>query len=75
MFVDTPDDIRLGRRLLRDVATRGRTPDEVFAQYLKTVRPMHEAYVAPSRAFAGLVLDGTAPLAGLLAELRAYCRV
>lgn len=75
IYVDAPDDIRLARRLLRDVATRGRTPDEVVAQYLKTVRPMHEAFVAPSRAFAGLVLDGTAPVDGLLGDLRAYCRV
>lgn len=75
VYVHTPDDIRLARRLLRDMATRGRSANAVIAQYLATVRPMHEAYVAPSRAHAELVLDGTAPIDGLLADLRAACGV
>lgn len=56
VFLDTPDDIRLARRLVRDVAERGRTPEGVVAQYLHTVRPMHVAYVAPLRQRADLVL-------------------
>lgn len=66
VFVDAPADVRLIRRVQRDVAERGRTVDSVFAQYLSTVRPMHEAFVAPSVAHAHLVLDGTAEVEGLV---------
>ena len=45
VFVDTPADLRLARRLLRDVRERGRTPENVIRQYLETVRPMHDLYV------------------------------
>lgn len=47
VFVDTPDDLRLARRLLRDVRERGRTPEDIIRQYLETVRPMHDLYVEP----------------------------
>ena len=59
VFVHAPDDIRLIRRIRRDVAERGRDVSEVLEQYLKTVRPMHQAFVAPSQAHADLVVDGT----------------
>lgn len=52
VFVDTPADIRLARRLLRDVQERGRTPESVVRQYLETVRPMHSLYVEPYKASA-----------------------
>jgi uridine kinase len=58
VYVDTPMDIRLARRVRRDIADRGRDMDGVLDQYLKTVRPMHEAYVAPSREAADLVVPG-----------------
>lgn len=58
VYVDTPMDMRLARRVRRDIADRGRDMDSVLDQYLKTVRPMHEAYVAPSRAVADLVVPG-----------------
>jgi uridine kinase len=61
VFVDTPDDLRLARRIRRDVSSRGRTVYSVLDQYERTVRPMHEAFVAPSRAHADLLLDGTLP--------------
>ncbi len=61
VYVHTPDDIRLARRLRRDIVERGRTVDSVLDQYLQTVRPMHLAWVAPCEATADLVLDGTAP--------------
>lgn len=61
VFVDTPDDLRLVRRIRRDVASRGRTVHSVLDQYERTVRPMHEAFVAPSRVHADLLLDGTRP--------------
>ena len=56
LFVDTPADLRILRRVRRDVAERGRTIDGVMAQYMTTTRPMHERYVEPSRAFADLVI-------------------
>lgn len=59
VFVDAPDDIRLVRRIRRDVVSRGRDVEGVLRQYLETVRPMHRQFVAPCRNQADLVLDGT----------------
>jgi uridine kinase len=56
IFVDTPDDIRLIRRISRDISERQRTFDSVVHQYLKTVRPMHIAYVEPSRRNADIIV-------------------
>lgn len=61
VFVDAPDDLRLARRIRRDTTERGRSLVDVLDQYERTVRPMHERWVAPSRAHADLVLDGTSP--------------
>ena len=58
IFVDTPPDIRLIRRMNRDVDERGRTPESVTFQYLETVRPMHDTYVEPSRKYADLIVCG-----------------
>lgn len=58
VFVDTPDDTRLLRRVRRDIADRGRDVDSVLAQYQDTVRPMHAAFVGPSRERADLVVPG-----------------
>ena len=73
VFVRAAADVRLIRRLRRDIAERGRDLDGVVRQYLATVRPMHDAWVEPSAAHAALVLDGEgdpdAELARLLAEL------
>ena len=69
MFVYAPDDVRLARRVLRDIRERGRHVDDVITQYLTTVRPMHEAFVAPSQAEADLVLDGTKEVDDLVAKL------
>lgn len=55
-YVEADEALRLGRRIIRDVETRGRTPRSVVAQFFSTVRPMHEAHVAPQRGFADLVL-------------------
>jgi uridine kinase len=62
VFVEAPDDLRLLRRVRRDLSERGRTAEQVFDQYLATVRPMHERFVVPSRQHAHHVVDGTAPL-------------
>lgn len=56
VFVDTPADLRLLRRLTRDVRDRGRTVESVAEQYLGTVRHMHERYVEPTRCLAHLVV-------------------
>lgn len=56
IFVDTPADLRLLRRALRDTRERGRSLQSVAAQYEQTVRPMHEAFVEPSRVHAHLCL-------------------
>lgn len=59
IFVDTPDDIRFIRRLRRDMVDRGRTLDSIVNQYMSSVRPMHEAFVEPSKKFADIIVpDG-----------------
>ena len=56
IFVDTDADVRLCRRIKRDVNKRGRTLESVLTQYQQTVKPMHEKYVEPSKKFAHLVV-------------------
>jgi len=56
VFVDTDADVRLCRRILRDVEERGRTLESVVDQYLTTVKPMHEMYVEPSKKFADIIV-------------------
>ena len=56
LYLDPGDDLRFLRRLQRDIDERGRTLQEVVAQYLATVRPMHVKYVAPCRYDADLVI-------------------
>ena len=56
IFVDTDADVRILRRLVRDVKERGRTLDSVVDQYLNTVKPMHEAFVEPSKKYADLIV-------------------
>ncbi|MCR4440500.1 MAG: uridine kinase [bacterium] len=58
VFVEAPEEVRFQRRLARDIATRGRTEESVRVQFAQSVRPMHQAYVEPSRQFADLVIDG-----------------
>ena len=56
IFVDTDADVRLCRRIKRDVNKRGRTLESVLTQYQTTVKPMHEKYVEPSKKYANLVV-------------------
>lgn len=66
IFVDTDADVRLIRRIRRDVAKRGRSLDSVLTQYLSTVKPMHEQFVEPSKKNADLVvLEGGKNLVAL----------
>jgi uridine kinase len=73
IFVDTADDVRLIRRMTRDLNERGRTADSVIAQYLKTVRPMHLKFVEPSKQHADVIVPvglNQAALDMIIARLR-----
>ena len=56
VFVDADADIRILRRILRDVKERGRSLDSVITQYVTTVKPMHEAFVEPSKRYADIII-------------------
>ncbi len=56
IFFDTPEELRYRRRLERDVHERGRTPEGVRSQYYKHVKPMHDAFVQPSKVHAKTVI-------------------
>ena len=56
IFVDTDADVRILRRIVRDVKKRGRSLDSVVNQYLTTVKPMHEQFVEPSKRYADIVV-------------------
>ena len=56
IFVNTDNDIRFIRRLKRDMLERGRSMDSVINQYLATVKPMHIAFVQPSRRYADIII-------------------
>jgi len=56
LFVDTAADIRLMRRVRRDLEERGRTFSQVRKQYYETVRPMHQAFVEPSKSYADIII-------------------
>jgi uridine kinase len=62
VFVDAPPDLRLMRRIRRDIAERGRTLDQVLHHYTATTRPMHARYVEPTRAHADLVVINDGPI-------------
>ncbi len=56
VYVDTPDDIRLMRRLRRDITERGRTFERTLEQYERTIRPMHYEFVEPSKRHADIII-------------------
>lgn len=56
VYVDTDADIRLARRILRDVRERGRSMESVITQYTTTVKPMHEEFVEPSKRYADVII-------------------
>ena len=77
LFVDAESDLRIIRRLQRDIIERGRTVETVIEQYLTTVRPMHLEFVEPSKCYADIIIPRgglnaiaidmiTARIAGLL---------
>ncbi len=56
IFVDTDADVRLKRRILRDIHERGRDLDDILRQYMETVRPMHLEFVEPSKRWADVIV-------------------
>ncbi|MDR0267320.1 uridine kinase [Paenibacillus sp.] len=56
VFVDTDPDVRILRRVVRDIEERGRSIQSVHQQYLNTVKPMHEAFIEPSKKYADLII-------------------
>ncbi|MBQ5726400.1 MAG: uridine kinase [Alistipes sp.] len=56
VYVDTDADVRLARRVLRDVKDRGRSMESVIEQYITTVKPMHEEFVEPSKKYADVII-------------------
>lgn len=76
IFVDTDADVRILRRIMRDVKKRGRSLDSVVKQYLTTVKPMHEQFVEPSKRYADIVvLEGGHNLVALdmiIGRIRAH---
>lgn len=56
IFVDTDADVRILRRIIRDIQERGRSLESVVNQYLNTVKPMHEAFVEPTKKYADIII-------------------
>lgn len=56
LFVDTDSDLRIIRRILRDIKERGRTTDSVIEQYLSAVRPMHNLFIEPTKRYANIII-------------------
>ena len=71
LFIDAGDELCLSRRLERDVRRRGRSPDAVRSQYARTVGPMFERHVLPTRIHADLILSGEDPIDRLVKSVLA----
>ncbi len=56
VYIDTEDDERLMRRILRDTKERGRSVESILEQYAKTVRPMHKQFIEPSKRYADIII-------------------
>lgn len=76
VFVDTDADIRLARRILRDVKERGRSMESVITQYTNTVKPMHEEFVEPSKKYADVIIPeggfNSVAVAMLIRSIRSF---
>lgn len=56
VYVDTDDDIRLARRILRDMKERGRSVDSVIKQYVEVVKPMHHEFIEPTKRYSDIIV-------------------
>lgn len=77
VFIDAAADVRLSRRLQRDLFERERTPESVLEQYMRTVRPMHQRFVKSSKKYADIIIHGKIKkhdtgLDLLVTKIRAY---
>lgn len=71
IFVDAPEEVRLQRRIRRDVAERGRTKESVEKQFFSTVAPMHNLFVEPSKTHSQKIISGEEPFDGVIENLMA----
>jgi uridine kinase len=77
IYVDTDSDLRILRRLQRDIEDRGRTLQSVITQYVSTVRPMHLQFVEPSKRYADIIIPegyNRRAVATVMAMVREYLR-
>jgi uridine kinase len=78
LFIDTDSDVRILRRLQRDIRDRGRSFESVKKQYLDWVRPMHLEFVEPSKRYADLIIpegaENAVALEAVAARIRAMLR-
>jgi uridine kinase len=57
VYVDANSDMRMERRVSRDISERGRTPEEVLSRYIKTLKPMHQQFIKPMKVHADVVIE------------------
>lgn len=69
VFVDAPENVRLARRIRRDIAERGRTRENVEKQFFATVAPMHDLYVEPSKTKSAQIISGESPFSSTIEKL------
>ncbi|HNX00329.1 MAG TPA: uridine kinase [Candidatus Cloacimonadota bacterium] len=72
VFVDTDADIRLARRIRRDIRERGFTIDSVLRQYMDTVKPMHEIFIEPTKKNADIIVPGGKKFDKVLTMMKGY---
>ena len=68
VFIDVNDELRLKRRIERDIKTRGRDTESILNQYHKTVRPMYSKYVNPTKDYADLIINNNDSSFNLLCD-------
>ena len=71
IFVHADSDERLIRRLKRDIAERGRDMDEVLSRYQTTLKPMHQQFIEPTKAFADIIIPNDKYNTGAIDVVRA----
>jgi len=70
IFIETSDDIRFQRRLIRDTKERGRTIGSIKDQFESTVLPMHEKFIEPSKQFADMIIDGNSNIINIIKSIK-----
>ena len=70
IFIETPEAIRIKRRIKRDIHSRGRTSESIKKQYYSLVKPMHDKFVQPSKSFSDIILKGTDLIEKLVNQIK-----